>query len=237
MAARWRWKDDPNVIAHLIPEKAIHGLLKRDIVINPGEAGLLIKDGKLEEVVTQTKLKRVGGGFGNWWNRWRGHKSGVEILFLTTTPIDLEIPLDDRTGLTTKDRHKMFGKTTIRFQFLQENIPKIINLMERKPLLTKNNLVDKIRDEVIASVFSPQIAKHNAEDFHGNLAIIKDMETAASVEMRKSFGLWGLHLLKMYTVWGKNEYEELMEYQTQLNTIYEKRKSYSDVQYQEQMDQ
>ena len=69
MAAIWRWRDNPNVIGHLIPEKAIHGLLKRDVAINPGEAGLLLKDGKLEDVVTQTKLKRIGGGFGNWWYR------------------------------------------------------------------------------------------------------------------------------------------------------------------------
>jgi hypothetical protein len=237
MAPIWRWRENPNVIAHLIPEKAIKGLIKRDVVLNPGEAALLIKDGKVEDVVTQTRLKRIGGGFGNWWTRYWGHESGTELLFLNTTPIDIEIPIDDKTGLTTKDRQKMYGKTTIRFQFLQEDVPKIINLMERKPLLTKNKLTSRIHDELISMVFSNEIAKHDAEEFHGNVAIIKDMETTASVEMRKTFGIWGLHLLKMYTVWGKTAYDELKEYQTELNTLYEKRKSYTDVKYQERLDQ
>ena len=236
MAPIWRWRENPNVIAHLIPEKAIKGIIKRDVVLNPGEAALLIKDGKVEDVVTQTRLKRIGGGFGNWWTRYWGHESGTELLFLNTTPIDVEIPIDDNTGLTTKDRQKMYGKTTVRFQFLQEDVPKIINLMERRPLLSKDKLINRIHDELIAMVFASQIAKYDAEEFHGNVAIIKDMETTASVEMRKTFGIWGLHLLKMYTVWGKTAYDELREYQTELNTLYEKRKSYTDVQYQERLD-
>ncbi len=235
MAAIWKWRDNPDVIAHLIPEKAIKGIFKRDVVLNPGEAALLIRNGKLEDVVTQTRLKKIGGGLGNWWARWRGHESGTELLFLITTPIDLEIPLDDRTGLTTKDYQKMYGKTTIRFQFLQENVPKIINLMERKPLLTKARLIRRIQEELIAMVFSGHIAKYNADEFQGNVSIIKDMETAAGVEMRKTFGLWGLHFLKMYTVWGKGAYDDLMQYKAQLKNIYEKRTAYTDIQFDEKL--
>ncbi len=226
MAAIWRWRESSKVIAHLIPEKVIKGLFKRNIVLNPGEAVILIKEGKFEESVTQAKLEKIGGGLGNWWNRWRGKESGTELLFLITTPIDLEIPLDEKTHLTTKDHQKMYGTSTVRFQFLPEDVNKIINLMDRKPLLTKDKLINKINDELISMVFSTQIAKYNAEEFHGNVDIIKEMETAATVEMRKSFGLWGLNLIKMFTVWGKNEYDELMEYKTKLSNFEGKEDAY-----------
>lgn len=235
MAAVWRWREEPYVIAHLVPEKDIKGVFKRDVVLNPGEAVVLIKDGKLEDVVTQTRLEEIGGGLANWWTRWRGHESGTELLFLVTTPIDLDIPLDDRANLTTKDYQKLYGSSTIRFQFLPDNSTKIINLMDHKQLLIKEDLSEKIHNELIATVFSPQLAMYNADEFHGNVNIMKEIETATTIEMRKSFGMWGLHLLKMFTVWDKNTYDELMEYKTQIQNLYEKRKKYTEVQFGEKL--
>ena len=41
----YRWRDRQNVVARLIDERDIPGYLKRDIVLNPGEAAMVIVKG------------------------------------------------------------------------------------------------------------------------------------------------------------------------------------------------
>ena len=36
----YRWRENPNVIAHLVSEHEIKGFFKKDVVLNPGEAAL-----------------------------------------------------------------------------------------------------------------------------------------------------------------------------------------------------
>jgi hypothetical protein len=194
-------------------EKDIPGYLKRDIVLNPGEAAMVVVKGKIQDVVTQTELKDIGGGFVNWLKRSMDMESAVQLLFMMTTPIDLEIPL----SYSTKDHHELKGKATIRIQFSTTGAMKIINLMQKKSVLTISGLEERIKSELFAMVFTNVIAKHDASEFHGNVEIHKEMEVTATVELRKTLGLWGIDLIKMFSVWKENAYDELMKYKSELS--------------------
>lgn len=208
----YRWRDRQDVIARFIDESDIPGFLKRDIVLNPGEAAMIITKGKIQDVVTQTELKDIGGGFVNWLKRSFDMESAIQLLFLVTTPIQLEVPLT----YSTKDYQEIKGTATIRFQFTTSEAVKIINLIGRESVLTISGLEDRIKSEMFAMVFSNVLAKHNADEFHGNIEIQKEMEATATVELRKTLGLWGLELVKMFTVWQENAYDELMKYKAEL---------------------
>lgn len=208
----YRWRDQRDVIARLVNERDIKGFFKRDVILNPGEAAMIIVQGKITDAVTQTELKKIGGGFINWIKRLTDMESGTQLLFMVTTPIELEIPI----STTSKDYQTMKGTTTIRLQLTTTSAPKIINLIKRDEVLTSSGLEYKIQSELIAMVFSNVISKHTVEEFHGNIDIQKEMETTATVELRKTLGLWGLDLIKMFTVWKEGAYDELMKYKGDL---------------------
>jgi len=209
----YRWRDRQDVIARLINEHEITGFLKRDVVLNPGEAALVMIRGKIQDIVTQTELKDIGGGFVNWLKRTLDMESAVQLLFMVTTPIQLEIPL----SYTTKDFQTLKGKANVRFQISTSEGMKLLNLLSRETVLTLSGLESRVKDELFAMVFSNVIAKHNAAEFHGNIEVHKEMEATATVELRKTLGLWGLELIKMFTVWQESAYDELMKYKAELS--------------------
>jgi hypothetical protein len=193
-------------------EREIPGVLKRDVVLNPGEAAMIISHGKITEVATQTELKDIGGGFVNWLKRVTDIDSAVQLLFMVTTPIQCEIPL----AYSTKDYQTMKGTAIVRFQLATSDAQKIINLIKKDTYMTISGLEDRIKSELFAMVFSNVIAKHESSEFHGNIEIQKEMEGTATVELRKTLSLWGLNLIKMFTVWEENAFDELMKYKADL---------------------
>jgi hypothetical protein len=201
------------VIVRFIDEREIPGFLKRDVVLNPGEAAMVIANGKIQDVATQTELKDVGGGFINWVKRVVDIESAIQLLFIVTTPIQCEIPLT----YTTSDYQTIKGTAVIRFQMANSDAPKLINLIGRETVLTVSGLEEKIRSELFATVFSTVVAKHSASEFHGNVDIQKEMEATATVELRKTLSLWGLNIIKMFTVWDESAYDELMKYKGELS--------------------
>ncbi len=226
MAIHWKnfmGKNPANVLAMKIPKGQIKGFFKKEVIIEPGEAAVLIKDGRIEEELTQTKLKNFGGGFGGWLERVTGKGEDELLLFVDTNTMDLELPVK----ATSKDHTEINGTCTVRCQVNVSEAIKIIGAMEGKDTLTKTQLQNRIQSEMATAVLSNKIANYSADEFHGNINIIKDIETSASIEMRKTFELWGLKLIKMYTNWDKNAFDELMEYRNAWE-LYDARK---DVKY------
>lgn len=211
----FRWRDRRDVIVRMIDEKEITGFLKRDVILNPGAAAMVIVRGKIQDTVTQTELSQIGGGFVNWVKRVADIESGVQLLFMVTTPIECEIPLE----YTTKDYQTMKGTSMIRFQMATSDAEKIINLIKKDDAVTISGLENRIKSEIFAMVFSNVIAKYDSAEFHGNIDIQRELETTATVELRKTLGLWGLNLIKMYSVWEENAYDELMKYKAELKVF------------------
>ncbi len=214
-----RWRDRPNVLARLVPKTEIRGFFKKDTVINPGEAAVIISGGKIEDVVTQTKLKKMGGGFKNWLERKVAKETDKEMIFLVTTPEDLHLPIN----FTSKDHVDVKGVCTVRIQFSPEEATKLINLLKRDKVITTEGLAKKLHREMAAMVFGNTISRYPVKDFHSNIDIIKDMETTAMVELRKTFNMYGITLLKLFTNFKKGAYDRLMEYKSKVEMAMKKK--------------
>ena len=85
--ANYRWRDSPDIIARLVNADKIQTLATQQVMLKPNEACALIVDGRIGDVVTETLLKSMAGGF----SRWLGDKMGVTAvsythLTLPTTP-------------------------------------------------------------------------------------------------------------------------------------------------------
>lgn len=193
------WRETNEVIAKYVVKGEKLGWLRRekltDKTIGPGEVAVLIRDGKIEDVLTQTRVKKLDG--------WFGKSMDEKMLFIDTAPVELQLYVSAKS----KDYVPINGTCTLRYKVNMDDAPSFINLMGGAKVLTKTELVNKLRSEVAVNVFSNKISKHTADEFHGNLDLIKGMETAADVEMRKTFDMYGLTLIKMFTEWAPSKYE------------------------------
>ena len=109
------WETTPwgeEIVAQLVERDQIQGFLK-EALIGPGEAALLIRNGRIEDVLTQDKLSKLSGGLSNWISNKLGGGEAFQLLFVSTVPIDLELPIK---GILSKDHEEVNGTCTMRFQ-------------------------------------------------------------------------------------------------------------------------
>ncbi|MDP6156112.1 MAG: hypothetical protein QGH39_12180 [Candidatus Thermoplasmatota archaeon] len=212
---KWHWKvikgapiPPDQIVARIIAkgeEKERKFIFKKDMLkdmtIEPNECAVIVTDGKVEDVITQTRIKKLFGIL---------DRKKYKILFMDIAPIELIFPVI----ASTKDHMPIKGKCTLRFTLSSENATQVLTLMRAKSLLTKKSLQQKIYDEIVSMVFKNRIAKYSKEEFHGNVDIIKDMETAAMIEMRKTFAMWGMSVVKMFTNWKKTMHDAVEEHRT-----------------------
>jgi hypothetical protein len=231
----WKWRDYEGVISRLVPKTEIKGIIKQDIIVGPGEEVVIIRNGKIEDSVTQTRLEKIGGGFGNWFTRNFGVGEDVELLFIDTKEMDLEIPIKE----ISSDHDEVTGTCTLRMRIDPTQSTKLIGLMKERPLwikewkkkgiirkrwevdewyagnamvLLKDDFQEKIEDELKAKVLSPCITKYPSKEIRGNPEIREAMERAIQIELRKTLTMWGLNLLNFYTTLEAGAYEELETY-------------------------
>ena len=220
---KWHWKvikgapiPAEQIVARIIEkgeEKERKFIFKKDMLkdmtIEPNECAVIVTDGKVEDVITQTRIKKLFGILDR-------HK--YKILFMDISPIELIFPVI----ASTKDHMPIKGKCTLRFTLSSENATKVLTLMRAKSILTKKMLQKKIYDEIVSMVFKNRVAKYSSDEFHGNVDIIKDMEAAAMVEMRKTFAMWGMSVVKMFTNWKRTMHDAVEEHRTKTGLKTEK---------------
>ncbi|HLF06094.1 MAG TPA: zinc ribbon domain-containing protein [Thermoplasmata archaeon] len=136
-------------------------------------------------------------------------------------------------AVITKDGHRVHGATTLRVSLDPNNAPKVIALMtsmhgrgaaltgqNQKMLggqqagtnvaeLTRAELLEKFRDELIARVYLPQAKQFTVEQVRGNPDFTRDTDAMAVSEMRKTFDMFGVTILQVFTRWDPSEFEKM----------------------------
>ncbi len=210
--------DENELVAMKVPKGDIRGFIKKDIIINPGEAAVVIKEGKIVDVITQAKVRGFGGGFGNWVGRILGKGEDEILLFVDTSEKTMEFPIKE----TSKDRIEQKGVCRIKFKVNPMGSISLIHNMGHKNILTVSELENRFKEELRGAIFST-VGKYTADEFHGNEEIIKEIERKSSEWMQTTFQMWGLTPIKIYTNWEKNAYEELIEYKRQIQMTMERK--------------
>ena len=97
----------------------------KEMVIGPGEYAVIIKNGKIVDVVTQEKLKGLSGGFLQVIKNWLGGGEDLQVLIVDVRPKRIAIGF---RGFT-KDRVEVAGTANILLRISPKHAPNIINLM------------------------------------------------------------------------------------------------------------
>ncbi len=283
MIQMWNNIDGEEVIAQLVDRDQIPNFLK-EAIVGPGEAVMYIRNGKIEDVLTQTKLEVSRQGVIDWFRSKMGGGESVQLLFVSTVPMDMNLQIGksmwkldpsgkpevdqngqpewEVQGILSRDNEEVKGTCTMRVQINQNNVTRIINLMRSAEpyqptqnekhstwwgrnrniftggilkkltfqnrtdmavgkFLFKSDLEELINDEALVGVLTPQLSAVEASDIKGNLDLIKQIETTAEVELRKTMEMWGLNLLKLYMVFDRTASDALAAHKKKQTQIFE----------------
>ncbi len=195
-----------------------------DLVIGPGESLVWIKDGKIEDVVTQARLNNIGGGFRNWLATKVISGQDVRMLIVDNKPFKIKIGAEGNTS----DNVKQSGTATLTLRLNHEQANRIAGVLKEKAVkitkgffrkreviegyetkLMRTDIEQMFAEEANAKVFGPVIKSFSAAEF-GSTEVGSRVESAAQIELRNSLDLWGMSLENIYVAWGSNQYQEWM---------------------------
>jgi len=215
--AQHRWRDRPDIIARMIDSGSIQSWSSKDIVLKPNETCVILADGKVQDILSETVLKNYVGGFG----RWLGGKIGLgsqdhKMIFAMTGPFDLLIKMQGQTV----DGAQVRGMLNLRLQIQRDEVPKLINIFANdRRELDRGFFANRFENEISSRVVQPLMAKQadiiavRGSDFQDAL------EMGMRAELRSAFDQVGITLLKAYAVVNESDLEKLAAYKAQTETM------------------
>ena len=218
-----KWRENPDEeLAKIFKRSELSTFWSTNIslVIEPGETLVWIRDGQIEETVTQTRLNNVAGGFRNWIATKSSGKD-IQMLIIDNKPFEIVIGADGYT----KDDLEQTGIARLTLRLNHEQANRLTGMLKEKAVkatkgffrkkevitgyetkLTRTDIEQMMAAEARAKVFGPVIKKFESTDF-GSRQLVGKVETAAQIELRKTLELWGMSLENIYVEWDRNAYQ------------------------------
>ena len=201
----FRWRDSPDTIARLVNADKIQTMAAQQVLLKPNEACAMIVDGRIGDILTETLLKSMAGGF----SRWIGDKMGVtandrRLLFAMTGPMDYWIPFESQIA----NGEKAKGFANLRLRMNLEDVPKLLNYFANNaPVLTRKGLIGIIGSEVNARVVMPCLATCSTAADLRTASFLERFEMTAESEMRNLLSNLGFTLLKAFPITNPTDME------------------------------
>ena len=174
--------------------------MKNDLVVLPGEAAVVLKDGKPQETITESRQK-----IGSWADRnlptikqWMGTLPDYQVLRFTT----VAIPLDFTVDVLTLDHQSIPGEGVMRVSVVTDEVSRIVSLLGGRLALARHEIIERIKPEMMARVFQPVVGSTPYDEMRGNLAFLRDIEERTRVEVQQLLSTWGLKLESLTVKWG-----------------------------------
>jgi len=212
--AMYRWRDHPDVVARLVNADKIKTFSKQQVVLKPNEALAMIVDGRIGDILSETILSNMAGGF----SRWIGEQMGLtatdrRLLFAMTGPMDYSIPFNAQMG----DGHVAQGFANLRLKINKDDLPKMLNIFaNRAPTLTRHDVGLIISTELQNRVIIPCIAKCQTSADLRTPQFQERFEMTAEMEMRNLLSNMGFTLLKAFAITNPTDMELVEKHRAKL---------------------
>ncbi len=215
--ATHRWRDSPEVIARMIDSGTIQSWTVKNIVLKPNETCVIMADGKIQDILSETVLKNYVGGF----TRWIGSKIGVgsrdhKMIFAMTGPFDLLFKMEGATA----DGGRVNGMLNMRLQIQRDDVPKLVNIFTSSGReLNRGFFVKMYEQEIMSRVIIPLLSKQTDINAVRSSDFADLLEMAVRAEMRGSFDQYGITMLRAFAVVNETDLEKLQSYTQQTNVM------------------
>ena len=214
MVTKFRWRDNPNILAKLIDANNINTWKAQEVVLKPNEACAFIVDGRIGDILTEKVVGNIAGGF----NRFIGDIMGVtakdrRLLFAMTGPADISIPFSG----SLPNGNNVTGFANIRVQIRTDDIPKLLNMFANSaPSLDRKRLAEVLHNELMMRVINPSLAECSDDAQLRSATFQEKFEMRAEVELRATLSTLGFTILKAFITANKTDSEKIKELQAQL---------------------
>jgi len=220
-----KWRENPDEeLAQIFKRSELSTFWTTNIslIIEPGETLVWIRDGQIEETVTQTRLNNVAGGFRNWIASKSSASKDIQMLIIDNKPFEIVIGADGYTN----DNIEQTGIAKLTMRLNHEQANRLVGVLKEKAVketkgffrkrevitgyetkLTRTDIEQMIASEARSKVFGPVINKFESTDF-GSGKLLAKVESAAQIELRKTMELWGMSLENIYVDWNQNAYQD-----------------------------
>jgi hypothetical protein len=220
-----KWREDPDEeLAQIFKRSELSTFWTTNIslIIEPGETLVWIRDGQIEETVTQTRLNNVAGGFRNWIASKSSAGKDIQMMIIDNKPFEIVIGADGYT----KDNVEQSGIAKLTMRLNHEQANRLTGVLKEKAIketkgffrkrevitgyetkLTRTDIEQMMAAEARAKVFGPVIKNFESTDF-GSRQLVGKVESAAQAELRKTMELWGMSLENIYVDWDQNAYQD-----------------------------
>lgn len=201
------WRDNPSIVARLVNTKKVQTISNQETVLKPNEACALIVDGKIGDIITETLVKNLAGGF----TRWAGDKLSVtakdrRLLFAMTGPMDYWIPFKGNLA----NGEQVFGNASLRMRIDLENVPKLLNYFSNNTsTLTRDDVIRVISTEFRSRVISPMISSCESIAGLRSSTTLDKFELTTVVQMKNLLSNLGFTLLKAFPNFDQTESEKI----------------------------
>ena len=215
--AQHRWRDSPEVIATMIDSGSIQSWSVKNIVLKPNETCVIMADGKIQDILSETVLKNYVGGF----TRWLGSKMGLgssdhKLIFAMTGPFDLLFKMEGATA----DGGKINGMLNMRLQIQRDDVPKLVNIFANSGReLNRGFFVKMYETEIMSRVVIPLLSKQADINAVRSTDFADMIEMAVRAEMRGSFDQYGITMLRAFAVVNETDLEKLQSYTQQTKVM------------------
>ena len=215
--AQHRWRDSPEVIARMIDSGSIQSWSVKSIVLKPNETCVIMADGKIQDILSETVLKNYVGGF----TRWLGSKMGLgssdhKLIFAMTGPFDLLFKMEGATA----DGGKINGMLNMRLQIQRDDVPKLVNIFANSGReLNRGFFVKMYETEIMSRVIIPLLSKQADINAVRSADFADMIEMAVRAEMRGSFDQYGITMLRAFAVVNETDLEKLQSYTQQTKVM------------------
>ncbi len=157
----------------------------------------------------------------------RTDKEAGTAGFASVTPPQIKPPAGDRkyfesvelaaqaqrdvSNLTllavTADKEVVNAECRLRVSISTDDIGLITNALKGRSALSVWDLAALVKDELMARVLLPRVARLRAEELRGNRELLATLETDVRTELLKTLSIWGLKLESFVINWGITEEE------------------------------
>ena len=196
MSYQWG-HDDDIVLERISPEDG-------KLTAWPHEIGIILRDGKITDVFTEETRSTRKGMF----------SSDAETLKAYTWPFTVQLYLqpwdtsqpDNGVALAdtvlTSDREPVTAQIGITFSVIKEEVERLLGLLRSRLAITKHDVAQEIKGELLAKVLAPDLQRHTASDLRGNRELLQGIYASLETELASTISRCGLKLDNFYVNWG-----------------------------------
>ena len=173
----------------------------------PFQVGIIMRDGKVEEVFSEGKRNLRRGMFQKGEVRaFIAYTSSFNLIFWLKDPGD---PSEPSEGITfgqpvlTADRQIVTGRIGLTLSVMPDNVEYLLQLLDpRGSVITQPDIAREIRDELLDKVLALDLYRYTASELRGNEELLRGVYCSLKTQLAATICRYGLKLDNFNVNWG-----------------------------------